>query len=124
MTISFNRTTSRTPLWCSCKLILLLGLLAPAHGRAGGGHGPFPHGKGLGMGGVLRSRSSEPVSRPTASKIPPQVPLTFDGGAAGGSAVGRLAHGLPPPHGRRSAAADVPARLAQRLQRRRPNTSE
>ena len=27
---------------------------------------PFPHGKGLGMGGFLSSRSSEPVSRPTA----------------------------------------------------------
>ena len=40
--------------------------LAPAHGRAGGGHGPFPHGKGLGMGGVISSRSIEPVSRPTA----------------------------------------------------------
>jgi len=35
--------------------------------------------------------------------------------------VGRLAHGLPPPNGRRSVAADVPASLAQRLQRSRPN---
>lgn len=38
--------------------------------------------------------------------------------------MGRLAHGLPPPHGRRSVAADVPARLAQRLQRSRPNDHE
>ena len=37
----------------------------------------------------VRSRGDEPVSRPTASKIPPQVPLAKDGGAAGGSAVGR-----------------------------------
>ena len=38
--------------------------------------------------------------------------------------MGRLAHGLPPPRGRRSVAADVPARLAQRLQRSRPNDHE
>jgi len=38
--------------------------------------------------------------------------------------VGRLAHGLPPTHGRRSVAADVPARLAQRLQRSRPDDHE
>ena len=38
--------------------------------------------------------------------------------------MGRLAHGLPPPHGWRSVAADVPARLAQRLQRSRPNDHE
>ena len=49
----------------------------------------------VGDGWGSSSRSSEPVSRPTALKIPPQVPLTLDGGAAGGSAVGRLAHGLP-----------------------------
>ncbi|MCK7494818.1 MAG: hypothetical protein MZW92_29685 [Comamonadaceae bacterium] len=38
--------------------------------------------------------------------------------------MGRLARGLPPPRGRRSVAADVPARLAQRLQRSRPNDHE
>jgi hypothetical protein len=38
--------------------------------------------------------------------------------------VGRLAHGLPPPDGRRSVAADVPACLAQRLQRSRPHDRE
>jgi hypothetical protein len=38
--------------------------------------------------------------------------------------VGRLAHGLPPPRGRCSVAADVPATLAQRLQRSRPNDHE
>ena len=38
--------------------------------------------------------------------------------------MGRLAHGLRPPHGRRSIAADVPARLAQRLQRSRPDAHE
>ena len=38
--------------------------------------------------------------------------------------MGRLAHGLPPPRGRRSEAAAVPARLAQRLQRSRPNDHE
>ena len=57
-------------------------------------------------------------------KIPPQVPLAIRRGRRGGSAVGRPAHGLPPPHGRRSVAAAVPARLAQRLQRSRPNNHE
>ena len=38
--------------------------------------------------------------------------------------MGRLAHVLPSPHGRRSVAADVPARLAHRLQRSRPNDHE
>jgi len=38
--------------------------------------------------------------------------------------VGRLAHGLPPLHGRRSVATDVPACLAQRLQRSRPDDHE
>ncbi len=57
-------------------------------------------------------------------KIPPQVPLACSTGARGGSAVGRAAHGLPPPHGRHSVAADVPARLAQRLQRSRPKIHE
>ena len=51
------------------------------------------------MGGLPRSRSSEPVSRPTALKIPPHVPLAHRRGLAGGSAVGRLAHALPSPQG-------------------------
>lgn len=38
--------------------------------------------------------------------------------------MGRLAHGLPPPHGRRGVAADVPACLAQRLQRSRLDDHE
>ena len=59
----------------------------------------LPSREGLGKGGLHGSRSSEPVSWPTALKIPPQVPLTQDGGAAGGSAVGRLAHALPPRRG-------------------------
>lgn len=51
------------------------------------------------MGGLPRNRSSELVSRPTALKIPPQVPLAHRRGLAGGSAVGRLAHTLPPRRG-------------------------
>ena len=55
-------------------------------------------------------------------KIPPQVPLAEDGGAAGGSAVGRPAHGLPAPRAAQqreaarhtmsggAPAADVPPR--------------
>ena len=61
-------------------------------------------------------------------KIPPQVPLTKDGGAAGGSAVGRLAHGLPRVRvtQRRSRCATkeaAGARLAHRVQRRHPPTA-
>ena len=50
-------------------------------------------------------------------------PSQFDGGAwgeRGGTTGARAA----PPHGRRSVATDVPARLAQRLQRSRPNELE
>ena len=62
------------------------------------------------------------------SKIPPQVPLTKDGGAAGGSAVGRLAHGLPvfrvTQQCIRCATKEAAGeRLAQRLQRRHPPTT-
>ena len=59
----------------------------------------LPSREGLGMGGLHSSRSSEPVSRPTALKIPPHVPLAHRRGLAGGSAVGRLAHALPPQRG-------------------------
>ena len=63
------------------------------------GYCALPSREGLGMGGLHGSRSSEPVSRPTALKIPPQVPLAHRRGLAGGSAVGRLAHALPPRRG-------------------------
>lgn len=55
---------------------------------------------------------------------PPTSPPRNSTGARGGSAVGRLAHGLPLPRGRRSGATDVPACLAQRLQRSRPHDHE
>jgi len=63
-----------------------------------------------------RSRSGAPLTRPTASLIPPQVPLTKDGGAWG-VAVGRSARWLHPSRGSER-AADVTGPLAQRLQRR------
>ena len=56
-----------------------LGLLAPALGRAGGG---------VAVQAVANTRNGEPVTRPTALKIPQQVPLTQDGGAVWGIAVG------------------------------------
>jgi hypothetical protein len=70
--------------------------------------------------------AAEAVSRFPGPPLedPPTSPPHWLTGARGGSAVGRLAHGLPPPHGRRSVAADGPARLAQRLQRSRPNDHE
>jgi hypothetical protein len=70
--------------------------------------------------------AAEAVSRFPGPPLedPPTSPPRNSTGARGGSAVGRLAHGLPPPHGRCSVAADVPARLAQRLQRSRPDDHE
>ena len=69
------------------------------------------------MGGVERSRSDEPVSRPTALKIPPSVPLMKDGGATGGSAVGCTgAEGCKGwNEGPQPTADDVTGLLAQRL---------
>lgn len=80
---------------------------------------------GRGWGWVVSS-AAEAVSQFPGPPLedPPTSPPRNSTGARGGSAVGRLAHGLPPPHGRRSVAADVPARLAQRLQRSRPNDHE
>ena len=58
------------------------------------------------------TRNGEPVSRPTALKIPPQVPLASDGGAVGGIAVGcnrligqRPRHGGPEQRGRRDSVS-------------------
>lgn len=80
---------------------------------------------GRGWGWVV-STAAEAVSRFPGPPLedPPTSPPRNSTGARGGSAVGRLAHGLPLPHGRRSVAADVPARLAQRLQRSRPHDHE
>lgn len=67
--------------------------------------------------------AAEAVSRLPGPPLedPPTSPPRNSTGARGGSAVGRLAHGLPSPQGRRSVAADVPARRPQRLQLSRPN---
>src|SRR5664279_3548274 len=64
--------------------------LAPPTG-GGGGHGPFLHGKGLGMGGLLLCPQPKQCAGHPAHRIeiPQQVPLAADGGAAWGSAVGR-----------------------------------
>ena len=51
------------------------------------------------MGGLFSSRSSEPVSRPTACLIPPQVPLTKGRGRSWGDAVGRWRTGCHLPGG-------------------------
>ncbi len=76
-----------------------------------------------GVGDGWCSSAAEAVSRFPGPPLedPPTSPPRNSTGARGGSAVGRLAHGLPLPRGRRSVAADVPACLAQRLQRSRPN---
>lgn len=70
--------------------------------------------------------AAEAVSRFPGPPLedPPTSPPRNSTGARGGSAVGRPAHGLPRPHGRRSVAAAVPARLAQRLKRSRPHDHE
>ena len=63
--------------------------LPPTGGRGVGRAPSFREGVGDGWSCLSSSRSSAPVTRPTVLLIPPQVPLTKDGGAAGGSAVGR-----------------------------------
>ena len=67
---------------------------------------------------VANMRNGEPVSWPTALKIPPQVPLIQDGGAVGGS---RGAEPAPwaatATSGARATANGVTATLARRLQR-------
>jgi hypothetical protein len=97
-------------------------LLPPTGGR---GVGMAPSLTGRGWGWVVFF-AAEAVSRFPGPPLedPPTSPPHKLTGARGGSAVGRLAHGLPPPRGRRSVAADVPARLAQRLQRSRPKDHE
>jgi hypothetical protein len=79
--------------------------LAPARegGRGVGVLGncaPSLTAKGLGMGGLHSSRSSEPASRPTALKIPPQVPLAQSTGACwGGARWDDWPHGAATPAG-------------------------
>ena len=86
-----------------------LGLLAPALGRAGGG---------VAVQAVANTRNGEPVTRPTALKIPQQVPLTQDGGAVWGIAVGCTGSSSSDrtPKGP-SNAAGVTAQQARRLPR-------
>lgn len=94
--------------------ILSLGLLAPALGRAGGGEGPFPHGKGWGMGGVSKPPmqcASIPAHR---VKIPPQVPSPAEGGLwgdRGGSPGARAASCIRAPK-HRSRCASSPGAAA------------
>ena len=102
---------------------LLLGLLVPAHGRAEGGHGPFPQGKGWGMGGLLRQRrSSAPSPGPPPALIPPQVPLEEIRGRSWGDGGGLdPAHALPTRRrsGGRAAAKTPPCPALRRLRGRR-----
>ncbi len=97
-------------------------MLPPTGGR---GVGMAPSLTGRGWGWVVFF-AAEAVSRSPGPPLedPPTSPPRNSTGARGGSAVGRLAHGLPLPHGRHSVAADVPACLAQRLQCSRPNDHE
>ena len=97
-------------------------MLPPTGGR---GVGMAPSLTGRGWGWVV-FLAAEAVSRFPGPPLedPPTSPPRNSTGERGGSAVGRLAQGLPPPNGRRSVAADVPARVAQRLQRSRPNDHE
>ena len=81
-----RRRASRAPCPGSFLIHLLLGLLAPAHGRAGGGHGPFPHGKGWGMGGL--SPAAEAVRRfpgPPLVDPPTSPPRRRTGAQLGGA---------------------------------------
>jgi hypothetical protein len=77
---------------------------------------------GRGWGWVVSS-AAEAVSRFPGPPLedPPTSPPHELTGAPWGERGGTTGARAAPPHGRRSVAADVPARLAQRLQRSRPN---
>jgi hypothetical protein len=77
---------------------------------------------GRGWGWVGFS-AAEAVSRFPGPPLedPPTSPPRNSTGAPWGERGGTTGARAAPPHGRRSVAADVPARLAQRLQRRRPD---
>jgi hypothetical protein len=70
--------------------------------------------------------AAEAVSRFPGPPLedPPTSPPHKLTGAPWGERGGTTGARAAPPHGRRSVAADVPARLAQRLQRSRPNDHE
>ena len=84
-------------------------------------------GKGLGMGsGIERSRSSAPVSRPTALRSPHKSPSPQHGGLVGGARWVDLRTGCPPraaQRGRGCASSPGAARAAKppaSPERRRP----
>lgn len=101
---------------CLGKLIPSFGpsSLQPTGGR---GVGTAPsRGEGVGDGRRLdSSRSGAPVTRPTVCRSPHKSPLARDRGDLWGEPVGRQARWLHGPQRVRALAADVPARLAQRL---------
>ena len=79
-------------------LFLIHLLLGPSRSRprAGGGWArPLLSREGVGVGWSSHAAKKQcAVPGPPPVLIPPQVPLVTHGGAAGGSAVGRSAHGL------------------------------
>ena len=78
----------------------------------------------LAVQAVTNRRNGEPVSRPTALKIPPQVPLIPDGGAVGGLRWAEPAPWAATATPRARAIADgVTAPLARRLLRAARPTS-
>jgi len=86
-----------------CALLLrstfCLDLPRSAHGRRGWAE-PLPSREGVGVGWSVfssRSRSSEPVSRPTASLSPNQSPSNETGAQLGGLRWDDVAHELPHP---------------------------
>src|SRR5450755_3945129 len=90
MAISFEKASRALP--CALLLRSTFCLRLPrSRPRAGGGWAaPLPSGKGLGMGGLVLSQPKQCAGHPAHRiEIPQQVPLTKDGGAVWGSAMGR-----------------------------------
>jgi len=92
----------------------------PSHPPGGGrgvGDGPFPHGKGWGLGGVETAAVAVRRHPGPPREDPPTSPPRRAWGARGGIAVGRLAHRLPPTGGaaqRRRLQAHAGRRLRDR----------
>ena len=96
-----------------------LDLPRSAHGRRGWAE-PLPSWEGLGLGGLLLTQPKQCAGHPAHRiEIPPQVPLTPDGGATGGTRWVVLAHELHFPLASRSKAKTSSLREPRRLCGRR-----
>jgi len=85
---------------------------------------PSLTGRGWGWVGCLAAEAVSQFPGPPLEDPPTSPPRNSTGAQLGGARWDDWRTGCPPPPGRRSIAAAVPARLAQRLQRNRPKDHE